>query len=120
MIGFSDANWAGDVSDRKSTSGFAFVLGGAKVSWSNRKQNCVSTSTMEVDNVALSEVAQEAVWLRRLLFGLGEEQKQPTLINEVTVAASTWYSWSVRISGASILILGTIMRRICVLKYCFS
>lgn len=37
---------------------------------------------MEAEYVALSEAAQEAVWLRRLLYELGEEQKQPTLINE--------------------------------------
>ena len=36
--GFSDADWAGDVDDRKSTSGYIFSVGGIPVSWKNRKQ----------------------------------------------------------------------------------
>lgn len=82
LTGYSDADWAGDTSDRKSTSGFVFMLGGAAISWGSRKQNCVSMSTMEAEYVALSEAAQEAVWLRRLLCELGAEQRQPTKINE--------------------------------------
>lgn len=82
LIGYSDADWAGDTSDRKSTSGFVFMLGGAAVSWGSRKQNCVTMSTMEAEYVALSEAAQEAVWLRRLLCELDEEQPLPTKINE--------------------------------------
>lgn len=82
LVGFSDADWVGDRSDRKSTSGFVFLLGGAPVEWASRKQGCVTTSTMEADYVALSEAAQEAVWLRRLLGELGEKQHQPTTMNE--------------------------------------
>ncbi|KXJ68187.1 hypothetical protein RP20_CCG005158 [Aedes albopictus] len=82
LVGFSDADWAGDTTDRKSTSGFAYQLGGATVSWGSRKQCCVSTSTMEAEYIALSEAGQEAVWLRRLLSELGEKQLNPTVVNE--------------------------------------
>lgn len=82
LTGYSDADWAGDRSDRKSTSGFVFLLGGAPVVWASRKQGCVTTSTMEAEYLALSDAAQEAVWLRRLLGELDEEQQQPTTINE--------------------------------------
>ena len=34
---FTDANWAGCVDDRKSTSGAVFYLGGCLVSWSSKK-----------------------------------------------------------------------------------
>ena len=82
MIGYSDADWAGDTTDRKSTSGFLFQLGKASVSWASRKQACVATSTMEAEYVALSEAAQEATWLRRLLAELGHAQRQPTVLYE--------------------------------------
>lgn len=82
LVGFSDADWASDTTDRKSTSGFLFKLGNATVSWASRKQSCVSTSTMEAEYVALSEAAQEVVWLRRLLSELGETQKKATLVYE--------------------------------------
>jgi len=61
ITGYSDADWAGDVGDRKSTSGYVFLLGGAAISWRSSKQTCVALSTAEVDYVALSAAAQEAV-----------------------------------------------------------
>lgn len=82
LEGFSDADWASDTADRKSNSGFVFLLGGAAVSWGSRKQACVSTSTMEAEYVALAEAGQEAVWLRRLLADLNEEQHGPTIVWE--------------------------------------
>lgn len=82
LVGYSDADWAGDANDRKSCSGFLFGLGRATVSWTSRKQSCVTMSTMEAEYVALSEAAQEAVWLRGLLKELNEEQTKPTVIFE--------------------------------------
>ncbi|KAK6150694.1 hypothetical protein DH2020_015626 [Rehmannia glutinosa] len=46
LVGFSDSDWAGDVDDRKSTTGGCFYLGNNLVSWYSRKQNCVSLSTL--------------------------------------------------------------------------
>ena len=43
-IGFSDADWAGDIDDRKSTSGYLFQVGGASISWKSKKQSCVALS----------------------------------------------------------------------------
>lgn len=82
LSGYSDADWAGDSQDRKSTSGFLFQVGQATVSWASRKQNCVATSTMEAEYIALSEASSEAVWLRRLLGELGEVQQEATIIHE--------------------------------------
>ena len=45
IIGFSDADWDGDHDDRKSTSGFAFMMSGTAISWNNKKQICVTLST---------------------------------------------------------------------------
>ena len=43
--GYSDADWAGDIDDRKSTSGYMFKIAGASVSWRSKKQSCVALST---------------------------------------------------------------------------
>ena len=45
-IGYSDADWAGDITDRKSTSGYIFMQNGGAISWSSRKQknNCIVNS----------------------------------------------------------------------------
>ena len=41
MIGYSDAEWAGDANDWKSTSGYMFMVSGTPVSWRSKKQTCV-------------------------------------------------------------------------------
>lgn len=82
LPGYSDADWAGDTSDRKSTSGYVFLVGDAVVSWASRKQGCVATSTMEAEYVALLEAASEAVWLRGLLSELRVVSHEATTIFE--------------------------------------
>ena len=52
LMGYSDADYAGCMTDRKSTSGGAHFLGDKLVTWSSKKQNCVSTSTAEAEYVA--------------------------------------------------------------------
>ncbi len=67
LRGFCDADWAGDIDERRSTSGYVFILGGGAVSWCSKKQSCIALSTMEAEYVACSAAVQEAVWLRRFL-----------------------------------------------------
>ena len=43
--GFADADWASDIDNQNSTSGYIFKVGGGPVSWRSRKQNCVALST---------------------------------------------------------------------------
>jgi transposase InsO family protein len=64
---FSDADWAGDKSDRKSTSGFAVFIGGCLVSSSSAKQDAVSLSTCEAEFIAAARSCQELIWLRQFL-----------------------------------------------------
>ena len=82
LIGYSDADWAGDLDDRKSTSGFIFSLSGGAVSWRSKKQTCVALSTAEAEYIALAAAFQEAVWLRRLLSEMGECCTNPTTVFE--------------------------------------
>ena len=67
MRGYTDADWAADVDERKSTSGFIFLLGNSTISWSSKKQTCVALSTMESEFIAFSSTVQEGVWLKRFL-----------------------------------------------------
>eukprot|EP00253_Pinus_taeda_P035772 PITA_35772 len=72
LHGYTDANWAGSVVDRKSTSGCCFSLGSASISWMSRKQKLVALSAAEAEYIASSMASCEAVWLRKLfneLFG---------------------------------------------------
>ncbi|KAF1322207.1 Integrase catalytic core protein, partial [Globisporangium splendens] len=64
---FSDADWAGGVADRKSTSGYVFKLAGGPISWGSKKQSSVSLSTSEAEYIALSLAIQEGKWVHRLL-----------------------------------------------------
>ena len=81
-ICYSDADWAGDVNDRKSTSGYLFQISGGAVTWSTKKQSCVTLSTTEAEYIALASAAQEAVWLRQLTTDLGYSSETATIIYE--------------------------------------
>lgn len=78
---FSDANWAEDRSDRKSNSGYIFMLGGGTVSWCCRKQSCVSQSSTEAEYYALGETCQELIWLRELCKDFNIVMEQPIKVN---------------------------------------
>jgi hypothetical protein len=82
LIGYVDADWAGDTVDRKSTSGYLFQIGDSSVSWSSRKQMSVALSSTEAEYVAAAYASQEAVWLRQLLNDLGEPAVEATRIYE--------------------------------------
>ena len=82
LSGYSDADWAGDINDRKSMSGYLFMMSGAATSWKSRKQTCVALSTAEAEYVALASAAQEAAWMRQLLEDLCHKQTEPTVVRE--------------------------------------
>jgi hypothetical protein len=82
LVGYSDANWAGDVDTRRSTTGYVFMLGQGPISWKSKLQPSTALSSMESEYMALSSATQEAIWLRRLLRDLGYEQDEPTTIFE--------------------------------------
>ena len=60
LHGYTDADWAGSVVDRKSTSGCCFNLGFASISWMSKKQKSVALST------TASMACCEAVWLQKI------------------------------------------------------
>ncbi|XP_045461870.1 secreted RxLR effector protein 161-like [Harmonia axyridis] len=71
VCAYSDADLAGDIETRRSTSGFVSLIGGTAVSWTSQLQKSVALSTTEAEFVASSEGAKELIWLKRLLSEIG-------------------------------------------------
>jgi hypothetical protein len=67
LVGYSDSNWAGDVDERKSTTGVIFFLNESAVSWQSTKQRFVAISSCEAEYVATATASYQVVWLARLL-----------------------------------------------------
>jgi len=49
LVGYSDSDWAGDLETRRSTTGFVFLLAGAAVSWSSKRQHSIALSSTEAE-----------------------------------------------------------------------
>lgn len=71
LLGYTDSDYARDVNDRKSTSGYVFLLNGAAICWSSRKQGIVTLSSTEAEYVAATACACHCVWLKGILKELG-------------------------------------------------
>lgn len=70
LYGFSDADWAGEVDQRRSTSGYVFLLSTGAISWSSTRQKTTALSSTEAEYVAMATAASELLWLRQLLHDL--------------------------------------------------
>ncbi|KAJ7971778.1 Retrovirus-related Pol polyprotein from transposon TNT 1-94 [Quillaja saponaria] len=70
----------GDQDDRRSTSGYVFMLGTGAVSWSSKKQPIVTLSTTEAEFVAATACGCQAIWLRRILEDQHFKQEEATTI----------------------------------------
>ena len=81
-LGYSDVNSGDDPDERKSTSGYTFLLNDGAIIWCSKKQTCVAFFTIEADYVACSATIQEGVWLRRFLreFGIVALAMEPITI----------------------------------------
>jgi hypothetical protein len=73
--GFVDADWAGDLDRRRSTSGYVFNLFGGSISWMSKRQDVVVLSTIEVEYMVSTHASKEAIWLQRLCLGIGLVQQ---------------------------------------------
>jgi len=78
---YCDADYAGDLDSRRSTTGYVFTMGGGAISWSSRLQPTVAASTTEAEYMAAASAVKEGLWLRTLLSEIGLN------INTITIRA---------------------------------
>eukprot|EP00253_Pinus_taeda_P005442 PITA_05442 len=80
LAGFSDSDWADNLDDQRSITGYAFNIGSGVIAWSSKKHSTIALLSCEAEYQALCAATCEAIWLRRLLKDVGKEKKQPTSI----------------------------------------
>lgn len=92
LLGYCDADWGGDLRDRKSTTGYCFIFSNCLISWCSKKQSTVSTSSTEAEYVALSMASSEACWLINMLNDFNMSNVSPVTIlcdNQSAMVANT-------------------------------
>ena len=67
LVGYTDVDWAKNANDRRSTSGYTFLLGSAAIVWSSKKQLTVAMSSMEAEYRGPTVATCDVIWLKRLL-----------------------------------------------------
>ena len=82
LAGYSDADWARNADDRKSTSGGCFYVGNNLVSWMSKKQNFISLSTIETEYIAAGSCCTQLLWMQKLLYDYGICQEHLTIYCE--------------------------------------
>ncbi|XP_048446057.1 uncharacterized mitochondrial protein AtMg00810-like [Pyrus x bretschneideri] len=72
ISGYTDADWAGNALDRKSTTNYCTFLGGQGnlVTWKSKKQQVIARSSAEADYRAMAAIACELIWLKGFLSDL--------------------------------------------------
>jgi hypothetical protein len=80
LFAFTDADYAGDLDSRRSTTGYVLTLNAGPVAWGSIKQKSVALSTTEAEYIAACHTAKEIVWLRNLLHEIGFEQVDSTTL----------------------------------------
>ena len=75
IVAYSDSDYAGDLDDRRSTSGYVFMMGTGAVAWCSKKQAVVTLSTTEAEYISAAVCACQVIWMLRVLNHLGWEQE---------------------------------------------
>ena len=71
LVGYSNADQAGNADDRKSTSGGYFYVGNNLVSWMSKEQNSISLSTAEAEYIVAGSCCTQLLWMQKLLHDYG-------------------------------------------------
>jgi hypothetical protein len=80
LVVYSDADFAGDKTNRRSRSGVVSMSAGGALSWLSQLQTSVALSTTEAELMAASEGAKEAIWLQKLFRELTDFEAKSTLL----------------------------------------
>ncbi|KAG8496765.1 hypothetical protein CXB51_007998 [Gossypium anomalum] len=79
VIGYVDADFAGDLDRKRSLTGYVFTIGGCAISWKATLQTIVALSTTEAKYMAITEACKEAIWLKGLFSELNEDLQISTV-----------------------------------------
>lgn len=79
---YSDADWAGDIDQRRSRTGYIVFMNQSPIMWCSKLQSTVALSSMNSEYIALSSTSQEVIWSRSMLEELGFNQSDPSIIWE--------------------------------------
>lgn len=82
VVGWSDSDYASDIGERRSRTGYVFMLNGAAVSWKSQRQQTVALSTAEAEYMALTAATREAMFLKQLLHESHQDSGSPITIHE--------------------------------------
>jgi hypothetical protein len=75
--GYTDADWVGSITDRRSTSGYCTFVGGNVVTWHSKKQSVVARTSAKAEFRAMAHGICEMLWLKAILKELGVHSKDP-------------------------------------------
>jgi hypothetical protein len=80
VLGYCDADWGGDFEDRRSTTGFVFMIGGGAISWSSKRQPTITLSTTEVKYMVNTQATKEAIWITKLMMDLRYMEEKKVMV----------------------------------------
>lgn len=80
VIGYCDADYAGDCDTRRSTTGYLFSLGSGAITWCSKRQPTVALSSTEAEYRSAAAAAQESTWLKQLMEDLHQTPKDQVWI----------------------------------------
>ena len=91
---FSDADWAGEIENRRSTSAYVCTISDGTpnsthtaISWSSKQQPTIALFSTEAEYMALTQACKEAIWIRRLLTELSTEMTPYDTAAPITIFA---------------------------------
>jgi hypothetical protein len=88
---YCDADYAGDLDDRRSTSGYIFFYNGGPVCWASRKQSITAQSTGESEYLSANETTKESAWFCQVVLDITGINIMPLMIkcdNDAAIAAA--------------------------------
>lgn len=81
---YTNSDYAGDSDDRRSTSGYVFMLSTGAVSWSSKKKPVVTLSSTEAEFVTAASCVCQGVWMQRVLENLVMLRMEAPLVTVIT------------------------------------
>lgn len=80
LVSYIDADWAGCLDTRRSTSGYCVYLGGNLIFWSSKRETTISRSNIEAEYREVANVVVEMCWIRNLLLELSLPPRHTSLV----------------------------------------